>query len=236
MSKETETMEPEIIEKHYGTGGEEIPERETEEENTGSDDDELENDFANFRKTKSTHEIPKEEKPEASNDFIPDNVTDADDFKIKMFTGIFFMIVDELHVFLYNFFSKHKLTRDDIGLDEDDRDGLNIYFKTKKVMDFINRLSPEVMGLIHMEWLYYNKFKEFTDRKKLEEKKEEEQEEEEEEESDDNQEEKTERKAPVKKRKKKKRKPSKNKSNGKKESTTTEEKTGTSDETGNNNN
>lgn len=127
--------------------------------------DELENDFDEFKKSKSEHNIepesPTEEtKEEKKEDFIPesDNLSIVEDFKLQIFLGLFFSLLDGIHIFLYRFVSKVEINKDDFTLADDDKANLEIYFKTNRVLQIINKLPSELIGLVHMEYMYYQKF------------------------------------------------------------------------------
>lgn len=131
--------------------------------NTDEIVDELERDFAEFEKSKSENSV-EELKPVVSPeaDIFDDEISEADNFKVQLFMSLMFALLDGLHVFIYGFISKYKITREDIALEESDREGLAMYFKTKKVVDMINRLPVEVIGFVHMEYMYFNKFQDFN--------------------------------------------------------------------------
>lgn len=159
----------------------ETPEIKVGAAGSGEAVDELEAAFEAFNQNNSEHK--PEEQTSDSNEIDPTEIdlNQAENFKLQIFMSLMFALLDGLHVFIYNFMSKYKLTTDDIGLDENDREGLQMYFKTQRVMDLINRLPVEVMGFIHIEWLYFQKFRDFKKAKELEEPEEEEEETEEEE-------------------------------------------------------
>ena len=158
----------------------EAPE-ETIEETIEEPLDELEADFEKFNQSSTSHEIEENEQQSESSDSPEIDLSDAENFKLQIFLSLMFALLDGLHVFIYKFISKYKLSREDIALDESDKAGLEIYFRTQKVMDLINRLPVEVIGFIHIEYMYFNKFQEFKKIKEAEEPEEEEEETEEEE-------------------------------------------------------
>lgn len=138
-------------------------------QDSGNTSDELEDDFEKFVNGNSEHTIDKENKSETTTiDFLPnaDEFNMVEDFKVQIFAGIFFSLLDELHFFIYKFMSKHDLKKEDLSLDEDDQEGLQMYFKTKRVLDLINKLPVELIGFIHVEWIYYQKFRDATNNKK----------------------------------------------------------------------
>ena len=144
MSEETEEIENETeeVEKIIF---------ETEEEN-------LEDDFEKFEKSTSENN-PEEEEEE---DIFEKNISDNDSLKLKIFLSLFFSLLDGFHTFVYGMISKYKLTKEDIGLDDDDREELEVHFRTQRVMTVINKIPTELMGLIHMEYMYFTKFQEFN--------------------------------------------------------------------------
>jgi pyruvate/2-oxoglutarate dehydrogenase complex dihydrolipoamide acyltransferase (E2) component len=169
MSEEIEN--PEIIEENnnpivIGAGG------------AGEPLDEVEQAFNDFNKTNSEFKPEENQQPDPS-DPTEIDLSQAENFKLQIFISLMFTLLDGLHVFIYGFMSKYKITREDIGLDETDKQGLEIYFKTQRVMDLINRLPVEVIGFLHIEYMYFNKFQEFNKRMKEEHPEEPEEEEEE---------------------------------------------------------
>lgn len=169
----------------------ENPAEETEipvsEESPGGEPlDELEEDFKRFSESRSTNN-PEEKRtePDEEDDIFESEISDGDNFKLQMFLSLAFALLDGLHVFLYGFISKYKITKEDIALEESDREGLEIYFRTQRVMDMINRLPVELIGFIHIEYMYFQKFQDFNNKmKELEEPTEDIEEEEEEEEEE----------------------------------------------------
>ena len=179
MSEEIEN--PEIIEENnepivIGAGG------------AGEPLDEIEQAFEQFNKTNSEFK-PEENQQADPTDPTEIDLSQAENFKLQIFISLMFTLLDGLHVFIYGFMSKYKITREDIGLDETDKQGLEIYFKTQRVMDLINRLPVEVIGFLHIEYMYFNKFQEFNKRMKEEHPEEPEEEEEEEIEEEEHEEE-----------------------------------------------
>ena len=179
MSDNIETPEtPEIIEENnnpivIGAGG------------AGEPLDEIEQAFEQFNKSNSDFKPEENQAPDPS-DPTEIDLSQAENFKLQIFISLMFTLLDGLHVFIYGFMSKYKITREDIGLDETDKQGLEIYFKTQRVMDLINRLPVEVIGFLHIEYMYFNKFQEFNKRmKEIEAEEPEEEEESEEEENEE---------------------------------------------------
>ena len=164
-------------------------ENETLEQETGNEQ-ELDQDFADFVENYSKHDFTKEQEQETANTVKEEVKTEGeqaqgsqapeqkttfasnstfDNFKLQMFVGIFFGLLDGLHFFVYSFISKHKLEKEDLAFDEDDREAVTPYFKTDKIMALINKLPNELIGIIHIEWIYHNKYKEAIEDKKEEE-------------------------------------------------------------------
>ena len=136
--------------------------------------DDIEAAFEKFEQTTSAHK--PEETTANSNDPTEIDLSIAEDFKLQLFMGFMFELIDGIHVFIYGFISKYKIDREDIGLDENDREGLQMYFRTERVMNLINRVPAELMGIIHMEYLYFQKFRDFNKKMKEQEPDEEEEE------------------------------------------------------------
>jgi len=195
MSEEIETLEPK----------EKIEIVEATEENT----EDIDAAFKEFINTKSDHTF--EETHEETNtssgggEPIPEREQQTEtfdlaaDFKLKLFLNLFFLLLDGVHAFVYNMFSKYKIKREDIALEDGDKEGLEVYFRTPRIMGLINKLPPEIIGLVHIEYLYFEKFKDFKkeqeekERLALEAQKEEEEQEQEEQEETELQEQEEER-------------------------------------------
>jgi hypothetical protein len=133
-----------------------------------NDVDDLEAAFNQFNENVTKHKA--EEIQQAVTPGTPEDpeidLSQAENFKLQIFTSLMFNLLDGLHVFIYGFISKYKLSKEDIELDEDDREGLQIYFRTQRVMNLINRLPVEIIGFIHMEYLYFEKFREYNKKMK----------------------------------------------------------------------
>ena len=43
------------------------------------------------------------------------------------------------------------------------------YFKTKRVLEIINKIPPEFIGIVHMEYMYYRKYRQLAKQKEEEE-------------------------------------------------------------------
>ena len=135
-----------------------------ESQETDSNSDDLDDDFEEFKRSKSEHvpeskSVTEEVKPNP--DEAPITIASLDEieeFKLQMFLGLFFALIDGVHGFIYKFISKTEFNKEELELDELDREGLSVYFKTKRVLNLINRLPPELIGFVHMEWLYWQKF------------------------------------------------------------------------------
>jgi len=156
--KKTETNEEREEEAHVNNEEpEDAEDTEDSEEEEKSEEDELEDDFNDFKKTTSDHKFTQQVKDAEKS--VTDKMSANDEFLISMFSGMFFSLCDGLHGFIFNFFSKHKLNSEDIELTEGQRKGLEIYFKTERVIKFLNKLSPELIGIVHMEWLYFQNMK-----------------------------------------------------------------------------
>lgn len=121
----------------------------------------LDKDFEQFQSSKSEHEIEKQPEAQTNQDeFIPTEINMVESFKLQMFLGLFFLMLDGMHVFMYRFISKLDIKKDDIALDESDQESLAVYFQTPRVLALINKLPSELIGLVHIEYLYWQKFEE----------------------------------------------------------------------------
>lgn len=138
------------------TEEEEEAEETTTEENT--EEQELEDAFNQFRKETSEHKVNEETKSE----IVKPKINSNDEFLISVFSGMFFALCDGLHGFIFNFFSKHKLDTEAIELSETQKQGLEIYLKTERVVKFLQKLSPELIGIVHMEWMYFQNMKTYN--------------------------------------------------------------------------
>jgi hypothetical protein len=131
----------------------------TEEEEAEAEEveaEEIEDDFEDFKKHTSEHKFTEASK---EGEIVKPKINENDEFLISMFSGMFFSLCDGLHGFVFNFFSKHKLDSEAIELTEPQKKGLEVYFKTERVVKFLNKLSPELIGIVHMEWLYFQNMK-----------------------------------------------------------------------------
>ena len=200
----TETLEEETKTEVETETTEQAKTETTEEKTTEETKDDFEEDFKEFDKHKTAHKVEQEKEKQEDKDLFSEDIeiSTGDEFKLQFFLGLIFSLLDGVHLILYRMFSKYKLEKEDIALDENDRAGLEMYFKTKRVMALINKLPGEIIGLVHIEYIYMQKFNTFTKAQKELGTEEKEQEEEEEEEA----EEKEEKKEPQKKRTYKKRK------------------------------
>lgn len=141
---------------------------EHEEETPPEDDDELDADFEDFKKTVSEHKVvPEEETDERSVTNKGDEV--FENIKLKIFMGLFFTLIDGVHLIIYKFISKYELEKEDLALDDTDKEGMQMYFQTPKIMNFINSIPVEIMGFIHLEWMYLQKYQDVVKVKEEEE-------------------------------------------------------------------
>lgn len=165
---ETTEKEEEVVVNDVSEEEEEVisEEKKEEEEEVKSEEDELEEAFAQFKKETSEHKFTEAVKEEERK--VISKMNENDEFLISMFSGMFFSLCDGLHGFVLNFFSKHKLDSEAIELTEPQKKGLEVYFKTERVIKFLNKLSPELLGFVHMEWLYFQNMKAYN--KKMDEK------------------------------------------------------------------
>lgn len=161
-------MIPIVEEKETNTGGEEITGKSKGEEII----DELELEFNRFKSTKTEHNSQEEEEHESeSSDFIPDenNISEVEQFEVQMFLGFCFTLIDGLHVWVYKYISKHEITDEELSLNDKEQEALMKYFQTKRVLAIIRKLPSELIGFVHMEWMYYRKYRNIAKAKEKEE-------------------------------------------------------------------
>jgi len=145
---------------------------EIEEPISKEQENDFENAFDEFARTSSQHTVSKEKSNSENSDnnsFADDVELDiVDQFKIKMFLGLAFILVDGLHEFLYSMVTKYKIKKGSMSLDEEDQQTLEVYFQSKKMVELINKIPTQVIGIVHMEYIYYQKFKELREDNLLE--------------------------------------------------------------------
>lgn len=137
-----------------------------EAEQLNEADRELEDSYKRFEESTSDFD-PDQEEPEDLGDtniFNNKQKKFENHFKVQMFIGIFFFLMDSLHAFVYQMFSKYKIDHKELSLDIDEREGLDMYFHDPRVTNFINKLNPMVLGVLHMEYLYFQKFRQLTEK------------------------------------------------------------------------
>lgn len=118
--------------------------------------DEIEDAFSNFMQSKTKHEAPvQEEKHELEND----DIDIGTQFKTRLFVGLFFLVLDGFHAFLYSQLSKYKITKEEMEMNAKDQEALEMYFQSPKVVAFINKLPEWIIGIAHTEYIYWHKFK-----------------------------------------------------------------------------
>lgn len=133
-------------------------------------EEKLEDEFAEFLNTSSEHsfENNETEKTQASEAAPENNLSFADEFKVTMFIGFIFMFLDGIHAFAYQFVSKYKFDKKELAMDKEDKEALEMYFKTPRVAAILNKIPTEIIGLAHMEYIYFTKFQEMIENKKEE--------------------------------------------------------------------
>lgn len=151
-------------------------EENTEEQKSST----IEEQFDNFLNTSTEHsfennqaetetETETTEQPNNEAPPIENNLSFADEFKVTMFIGFIFMFLDGIHAFAYQFISKYKFDKKELAMDKEDKEALEMYFKTPRVAAILNKIPTEIIGLVHMEYIYWQKFQEIMERKKEEE-------------------------------------------------------------------
>ena len=143
---------------------------ETVNTETSENEINLEDEFAEFINTSSEHSFENNEAEKTNTAAIApeNNLTFADEFKVTMFIGFIFMFLDGIHAFVYQFFSKYKFDKKELAMDADDKEALELYFKTPRVAALLNKIPTELIGVAHMEYIYFQKFQEILERKKEE--------------------------------------------------------------------
>jgi hypothetical protein len=133
-------------------------------------EEKLEDEFAEFLNTSSEHsfENNETEKTQASEAAPENNLSFADEFKVTMFIGFIFMFLDGIHAFAYQFVSKYKFDKKELAMDKEDKEALEMYFKTPRVAAILNKIPTEIIGVAHMEYIYFTKFQEMIEMKKEE--------------------------------------------------------------------
>lgn len=170
------------------------------EEQQGGDntqESDIDRDFEDFKNSSSEHEFPEQEENKPKEEPTTTSFDMVDNFKLRMFLGLFFLLLDSVHSFIFRFVTKYDVRKADIAFDEDDKEAVMVYFNSPRVMAFINQMPAELIGFMHVEYIYITKLQEAIEEKRLKLKKSTKQNEEEEEEEE---EEDTPKKAPAKKR------------------------------------
>lgn len=128
-------------------------------------------DFESFVNSTSEHEFTEEEKATSTETNADSSSKMVDDFKLRMFMGFFFLLLDGVHGFIFRFVSKYDVKAKDIAFDDDDKEAIGVYFNTPRIMAFINQMPSELIGFMHIEYIYYSKFQELIEDNKLQKKK-----------------------------------------------------------------
>lgn len=159
---EKETIQEETVQ-------EEIIQEETIQEDAGEKEPDINKDFDDFVNSTSQHEFPDKEENKEEQAKQEEDISSAmvDNFKLQMFTGLLFLLLDGVHSFLFRFVSKYDVKSKDIAFDEADKEAVQIYFNTPRVMNFINKMPAELIGFMHVEYIYYQKFAELKEEGKL---------------------------------------------------------------------
>jgi len=129
-----EEIEAKISNEVLKENSEEIQNTDPEKKDPAKIEDEFEEDFKDFNQHKTQHKIEVAKVEDENRDIFSDDneISTADEFKLQFFLGLIFSLLDGVHVILYRMFTKYKLEKEDIALDDDDKAGLEMYFKTKK--------------------------------------------------------------------------------------------------------
>lgn len=140
-------------------------------------DKDLKDAFAEFKETSSQHsfepetkentnsaENTQQEQPQYTQQ--ENNLSFAEDFKVTMFIGFFFMFLDGIHGFAYSFISKYKFDKKELAFDSEDKEAVEVYFKTPRVAKILDKLPTELIGFAHIEYIYFCKFQDMIDAKR----------------------------------------------------------------------
>jgi hypothetical protein len=141
-------------------------------------DKELKDAFAEFKDTTSKHSFEPEKKETTNTEENKqqqettytngeNNLSFAEDFKVTMFIGFFFMFLDGIHGFAYSFISKYKFDKKELAFDAEDKEAVEMYFKTPRVAKILDKLPTELIGFAHIEYIYFCKFQDMIDTKRL---------------------------------------------------------------------
>lgn len=141
---------------------------------------ELKDAFADFKQTTSQHSFEPEPKTETNNTEgnapsaeptytnNENNLSFAEDFKVTMFIGFFFMFLDGIHGFIYSFISKYHFDKKELAFNAEDKEAVEVYFKTPRVAKLLDKLPTELIGFAHIEYIYFCKFQDMIDAKREE--------------------------------------------------------------------
>lgn len=133
----------------------------------------LESAFSEFEKGTSTFTVPKEDSgttKSISPTGTPESNALADQLKIKMFLGFACFMLAGFNMFIFNMLSKHKVEMSDMRLDEAEKEEVAIYLNSPEILELINKLPVWIIGVAHVEMMFYSKWEIGVERVKAEKK------------------------------------------------------------------
>ncbi len=129
--------------------------------------DSLENDLAKFEESTTnfkTEKNPNVTQLENSIDATQNNPSGF--LVLQLFYGFSFWAISGLANYIFNYFSKYEIDEDDTKLTPIEKETIKPYISSPKILEWLNKLSPEMIGVIHIGWLMYRKFNKIQKTKK----------------------------------------------------------------------
>lgn len=131
------------------------------QQNTGND---LDADFEAFDKKTSSF-VP--EQNNTSENTGSENTNTSGDpgemfdlgttIKMRMLVGLCCMLLAGFNTFLFNKMKGTAVPFKEMELDEDERESLLPYLDDPRIIEFINKIPSWLIGLIHVEYMFYKK-------------------------------------------------------------------------------
>lgn len=134
-------------------------------ENLTSD---LESDFKDFEKSVAEFQ-PETENENNVSDITPQKVevTLEQKIKIKMFVGFCCFLLTGLNVFIFNKIRSTKVPYEKMILNSAEIESLTPYMESTEVLNFIDKLPTWLIGVLHVEYMYFQKHAEFVEEYKI---------------------------------------------------------------------
>ena len=92
----------------------------------------------------------------------------ANIIKTKLVLTFACIVLEGFHSFIYGLISKHEIKSEDMKLTEIERDSLLPYFDSPSVLNFISKIPSEIIAIIHLEYIFFIKFRSVVDKKNSE--------------------------------------------------------------------